>query len=321
MECNKESGERIKTGDVFDLKTNMGRDNMHVQCLIVDDEVELAQMTCEYFEMFGVSCKYVETAWECLAFLDENTAGLILLDINLVNESGFSLCKKIRETSDIPILFISARDSDSDVLIALNIGGDDYIKKPYSLSVLLAKVQVVLKRMEAGRRAVSCIKEEALQQEAGRMDGTGVVNDVAMDGGADNAKVAGSSPEGGSDSGAGSSSEGGRGTEQTSGTLLRLAEEKLCVYLKKNRTEAQSGAGEQEIPLKAKEFALLKCLYEHRGTIVTKEQLFLSVWGDAFYSDGTLNVHIRRLREKLEEDPSEPKLIKTVWGTGYMLEG
>lgn len=233
---------------------------MDVQCLIVDDEVELAQMTCEYFEMFGVSCKYVESAQECLAFLADNTVGLILLDINLVNESGFSLCKKIRETLDIPILFISARDSDSDVLIALNIGGDDYIKKPYSLSVLLAKVQVVLKRMEAGS---------------------------------------------------------GRGMEQPCGTLLRLAEEKLCVYLKKNR----AGAAEQEIPLKAKEFALLKCLYEHRGTIVTKEQLFLSVWGDAFYSDGTLNVHIRRLREKLEEDPSDPRLIKTIWGTGYMLEG
>ncbi len=275
---------------------------MDVQCLIVDDEVELAQMTCEYFEMFGVSCKYVESAQECLAFLDENTAGLILLDINLVNESGFSLCKKIRETLDIPILFISARDSDSDVLIALNIGGDDYIKKPYSLSVLLAKVQVVLKRMEAGRRAAESMKKEAPEQETGRMDGT-----KAMNGGADNVRQAGSSP--------------GSGMEQPSGTSLRLAEEKLCVYLKKNRTGAASGAAEQEIPLKAKEFALLKCLYEHRGTIVTKEQLFLSVWGDAFYSDGTLNVHIRRLREKLEEDPSDPRLIKTIWGTGYMLEG
>lgn len=261
---------------------------MDVQCLIVDDEVELAQMTCEYFEMFGVSCKYVESAQECLAFLGENTAGLILLDINLVNESGFSLCKKIRETLDIPILFISARDSDSDVLIALNIGGDDYIKKPYSLSVLLAKVQVVLKRMEAGRRAAESMKREAL----------GMRNEEEDD-------AAGSrKDQGGADAG-------------QQDAPLRLAEEKLCVYLKKNRT----GAEEQEIPLKAKEFALLKCLYEHRGTIVTKEQLFLSVWGDAFYSDGTLNVHIRRLREKLEEDPSDPRLIKTIWGTGYMLEG
>ena len=76
----------------------------------------------------------------------------------------------------------------------------------------------------------------------------------------------------------------------------------------------------ERIPLKAKEFALLRCLYEHKNTIVTKENLFAEVWGDAFYGDGTLNVHIRKLREKLEDDPNSPKLIKTVWGTGYLLE-
>ena len=74
------------------------------------------------------------------------------------------------------------------------------------------------------------------------------------------------------------------------------------------------------VMLKAKEFALLKCLYEHKNTIVTKEKLFDEVWGDSFYSDGTLNVHIRKLREKLEKDPNNPEIIKTVWGTGYILE-
>ncbi|MBO7354679.1 MAG: winged helix-turn-helix domain-containing protein, partial [Lachnospiraceae bacterium] len=74
------------------------------------------------------------------------------------------------------------------------------------------------------------------------------------------------------------------------------------------------------ISLKAKEFALLKCLYERRNTIVAKDTLCEEVWKDTFYSDATLNVHIRKLREKLEENPNEPRLIKTVWGTGYMLE-
>ena len=74
------------------------------------------------------------------------------------------------------------------------------------------------------------------------------------------------------------------------------------------------------IPLKAKEFALLKVLYEHKNTIVTKEQLFDEVWGDSFYGDGTLNVHVRKLREKLEKDPNNPELLKTIWGTGYMLD-
>ena len=76
----------------------------------------------------------------------------------------------------------------------------------------------------------------------------------------------------------------------------------------------------KRIPLKAKEFALLKALYEHKNTIVTKDRLFDEVWGDTFYSDGTLNVHIRKLREKLEKDPNNPEFIKTIWGTGYMLE-
>ena len=76
----------------------------------------------------------------------------------------------------------------------------------------------------------------------------------------------------------------------------------------------------EHIPLKAKEYALLDCLYKHHDTIVSKEVLFDEVWGNAFFSDSTLNVHIRKLREKLEEDPNEPKIIRTVWGTGYYLK-
>lgn len=227
---------------------------MHYNCLIVDDETDLAKMTCEYFQMFETSCAYVESAQACLDFLEEHTVDLLLLDINLAEGSGFRLCKKIREGSDIPILFISARQSDDDVLIALNIGGDDYIKKPYTLSVLLAKVKVILKRM------------------------------AVHPGGDGKAEV----------------SEAGR---------LRLEEATLRVFV-----------DGREVQLKAKEFRLLQCLFEKRNTIVTKEQLFEMVWGDNYYSDGTLNVHIRKLREKIEENPNEPKMIRTIWGTGYMLE-
>ena len=76
----------------------------------------------------------------------------------------------------------------------------------------------------------------------------------------------------------------------------------------------------ERISLKAKEFALIECLYKYKNTIVTKDKLFEEVWGDSFFSDGTLNVHIRKLREKLEENPNDPQIIKTVWGTGYILE-
>lgn len=223
---------------------------MHYNCLIVDDETDLAKMTCEYFEMFNVSCAFVETASACETFLREHEVDVLLMDINLGEDSGFQICKKIRQESDIPILFISARQSDDDVLIALNIGGDDYVKKPYSLSVLLAKVKIILKRMVNH-------KDEKINS-----DGAITIDEGTM---------------------------------------------RVCIR-------------DNAIQLKAKEFKLFQCLFENRNTIVTKEQLFSIVWGDSYFSDGTLNVHIRKLREKIEENPNEPQLIKTIWGTGYMLE-
>ena len=204
--------------------------------------------------MFGVTCAVAATSEECLSFLEENSADIFLLDINLGNESGFALCKQLREKYDTPILFISARQSDDDVLVALNIGGDDYIKKPYTLSVLLAKVKVQLKRLEA--------------------------------------------------------------MKQLGGASAQASDE---IFTIDSATMSCTVEG-KTVQLKSKEFQLLSCLYSHRNTIVTKEQLFNEVWGDSFYSDSTLNVHIRRLREKIESDPNEPRFIKTVWGTGYILE-
>lgn len=219
----------------------------HYDCLIVDDEKELAESTCEYFNMFEVSTRFVESADTALDFLRENSVGLILLDINLGNSSGFSLCKTLRETIHVPILFISARTSNEDMLLALNIGGDDYIPKPYSLSVLLAKVKVVLKRYGA----------------------------------------------------------------QTSPSVGRLNVDAATerIYL-----------DETVLSLKNMEYKLLKYLIDNRGRIIGKEELFEKVWGDTITGDGTLNVHIRRLREKVEDDPNEPNLIKTVWGVGYIYE-
>ena len=244
---------------------------MHYNCLIVDDEVELAKMTAEYFEMFDIKTQYVDSAVSCFDFLKENETDMILLDINLKDGSGFEVCRKIREDYQLPILFISARQSDDDVLVALSIGGDDYVKKPYSLSILLAKVKVNLKRVEQ-------IKNNNTT--------------AAVTSGAGNSRV---NPD--------------KDLAGTSEEVLRLDAPTMSVILKGKR-----------IPLKAKEFALLKALYDHKNTIVTKDQLFEEVWGDSFYGDGTLNVHIRKLREKMEQDPNNPEYIKTVWGTGYILE-
>lgn len=222
---------------------------MNYDCMIVDDEIELAAATSEYFNMFGVSTAYVKSSLECMDFLQENTVKMILLDINLENESGFTLCKKLREQLTVPILFISARQSDDDILIALNIGGDDYIKKPYSLSVLLAKVKVGLKRFE-GYTSVA---------------------------------------------------------EPTHKIVIDEDSHKIFVE-------------GREVILKNKEYKLFAYLYHSRNRIVTKEELFVNVWGDEFFSDGTLNVHIRKIREKIERNPNEPEFIKTIWGIGYLLE-
>lgn len=226
---------------------------MNVDCLIVDDERELAESTCDYFNLFDVKTAYVTGAAECLAFLREHTVSLLLLDINLEETSGFQLCKQIRREADLPILFISARASDEDVLAALEIGGDDYIHKPYTLRVLLAKVKAVLKRWN---------KESVSAQ-----------------------------------------------TDDCQGGPIHIDEA--------GRRASLNGA---PLKLKTMEFKLLVYLIRHKNRVVPKEELFTAVWGDAFVGDGTLNVHIRHLREKIELNPNEPALLRTVWGVGYIFE-
>jgi two-component system response regulator RegX3 len=225
---------------------------MKLDCLIVDDEDALAETTCEYFNMFDVRTAFVTSAAGCERFLQENEPSLILLDINLGNESGFDLCKKLRKTTQIPILFISARSSDDDVLIALNIGGDDYIQKPYTLSILLAKVKAVLKRYSSH---------------------TNNQND-----------------------------------------LLEFGNIHIDTKLHRVRVNGV------DIQLKTMEYKLLSYLAKNKNRIISKDELFQNVWGDSFVGDGTLNVHIRHLREIIESNPKDPQFIKTVWGTGYVLE-
>jgi two-component system response regulator RegX3 len=223
--------------------------SMKYDCLIVDDEELLSESTCEYFNTFGVKTEWVADSKSCLEFFKTNKADLILLDINLGNSSGFDLCKKLRETTDIPILFISARTSDDDMLLALNIGGDDYIQKPYSLSVLLAKVKAVLRRYQADEETVFVYEN------------------------------------------------------------IQIDFENMSVYV-----------NGQKIKLKTLEYKLLAYLVNNRNRTITKEEIFRKVWEDSITGDNTLNVHIRHLREKIEDNPNEPKYIKTVWGTGYVFE-
>ncbi len=240
--------------------------------LIVDDDEVIAESTAEYFNMFDVSAAYVTGYDEAVEFLETHMVSLLLLDINLGDRSGFDLCKRIRENYDMPILFISARTSDDDVLIALNIGGDDYIKKPFTLSILLAKVKAILGRYEKAREAAVSVTVES---DSGSADIHAV-------------------PETG---------------------VIPLSD-RISLDLDSHKLKK----GGEYIGLKAMEYKLLKYLLDNSGRVVTKDELLRDVWEDEFIGEGTLAVHIRHLREKIETNPKEPEVIKTVWGVGYMIE-
>ena len=224
-----------------------------LDCLIIDDEQSIAKTVCEYFALFGINCEYAADYDSGLKVFYEKQPSLVLLDINLGDQSGFELCRKLRESSDVPIIFMSVRDTDDDILAALGIGGDDYVTKPFSMAVLLAKVKAVLKRSGGAGQAQ---KQAAIR-----------FGDVEIE------------PE-------------------------------SCRVFR----------GNEPVKLKPMEYRLLLYLFENRGRRVTKDELLEKVWEGSFVGEGTLSVHIRHLREKLEKDPKNPVFIKTMWGSGYMFE-
>ena len=230
---------------------------MHTSVLVIDDEREFAEYTAKYFNMSGVGTQYVLNAQDALDFLSKNICSLVLLDINLGNDSGFDLCREIRTSMNVPIFFISARSAEDDMLLALSIGGDDYICKPFSLGVLLAKVKAALKRYEA-------------EQSSGE-------------------------------------------TSANAG-LVRIGNADFDM---RKAAVIKDGSS---IGLKAMEFKLLVYMLKNKNRVIPKDEFFEKVWETDYVSDVTLNVHIRHLREKIEDDAGNPKVIRTIWGVGFMLE-
>ncbi len=244
---------------------------MKYQCLMIDDDVTIAETTAEYFNFFDIKTAYVTGYNEAETFLEENEVSLLLLDINLGERSGFELCKQIRAKYDMPILFISARTSDDDILTALNIGGDDYIKKPYTLNILLAKVKAILKRYEN-----SSVRQQMFDAKA--------------------------------------VSEDKQSTQKQEKEILIAGN----IYLDTASHKLINNGN--ILPLKAMEYKMLLYLLENRGRVVSKDEFLKNVWEDEFIGEGTLAVHIRHLREKIEADSNSPQIIKTVWGVGYIME-
>ena len=230
-------------------------ENYKYKILIVDDNAELVNLIAAILKEDGY--RKVLTAGsmkEGMEIFRESRPDMAVLDIMLPDGDGFSMFAKMREESEIPILFLSAKDEDEDRLFGLGLGADDYITKPFLPKELLLRVRAVLKRTDH-------IKDEKKE------------------------------------------------------TVIRLGERKVLPE------RAAVWFDGEETPLTAKELALLMKLSQNRGRIVTFDALCNAVWGDFYYGyENTLMVHIRHLREKLEDDPSHPKWILTARGLGYRLK-
>ncbi len=225
--------------------------------LIVDDEQDLCQLmkislTKEGFseiEMAGT----IEEGWKKFKVFDPN---VVILDVMLPDGEGFDLCKRIREVSRIPILFLSAKSDEVDKILGLAIGGDDYITKPFSPKEMAYRVKAQLRRAGIYTTDTTTNTPAAKAYSVGPFDINADETEVKKD-----------------------------------GNLLELT---------------------------AKEVGLMATFMRNPNQILSKETLFHHVWGEDFYgADNTLMVHIRRLREKIEDNPSDPSYIVTVKGLGY----
>lgn len=220
--------------------------------LIIEDEEPLSEALKYTFTREGYD---VETAADGALGLEKFETGgsdLILLDLMLPTVGGLEVCRKIRAKSSVPILMLTALDSDIDEVLGLEMGADDYVTKPFNMHSLLARIRAIFRRVDAE------------EDESDSLECGGIVMDpdrheVSMDG--------------------------------------------------------------EALDLTPTEYRLLEMFMRRPGKALSREQLLNHVWPDGFYgSQKTLDVHIRHLREKLEEDPGEPRYIRTVRGVGYRLE-
>ena len=229
-----------------------GLKGMQKNVLVVDDDEDLSYIISDMLESYGYNVLIAENADKAFELGSEHPFHLLLLDINLPDSTGFEICKELREVSSVPVVFASARTNETDRITGFDIGGDDYLPKPYSMKELLARVNAVI------RRAYGFDNVEKIIQFGG------IVVNI------------------------------------TSRTVT-----------KNNKL----------ISLSLKEFDLLAYLCEHKNSAVPKEKLITEIWGAfSIVEPSTLAVHIRWLREKIEDYPAKPQYIKTVFKVGYMLE-
>jgi two-component system, OmpR family, response regulator RegX3 len=223
--------------------------------LVVEDEETLAEAISFLLSKEGFEVEIAEDGPAAVAAFEKNGADLILLDLMLPGLSGTEVCRQIRAKSSVPIIMLTAKDSEIDKVVGLEIGADDYVTKPYSSRELIARIRAVLRRGELGDASV--------------VEGVLSVGPIRLD----------------------------------------------------SDRHIISVNGEQ-VALPLKEFELLEFMMRNSGRVLTRMQLIDRVWGSDYVGDTkTLDVHIKRLRAKIEKDPANPEMIQTVRGMGYKLEG
>ncbi|SFE22576.1 DNA-binding response regulator, OmpR family, contains REC and winged-helix (wHTH) domain [Paenibacillus algorifonticola] len=233
---------------------------MGEKLLIIEDDVEISKMVADYLEQEGYHSTVVHDGEQALPLFDSENFDLVLLDLMLPKLSGLEVLQRIRDKSRVPILIISAKNSEVDKALGLRFGADDYIAKPFSLLELAARVHSSIRR--------------ATQYS--------------------------------------NSSTGNEMEEKRFSYEDIIVDSENYIVLKHNK----------EIKLTAKEFQILKLFIQNPQRVYTKAQLYQLVWNEEYYGDkNVINVHMRRLREKIEDDPSNPRYIHTLWGIGYRMGG
>lgn len=222
--------------------------------LIVEDEPSFSEALEFLLGKEGFSVVTAATGTEALRKFDQGGIDLVLLDLMLPEISGTEVCRQIRAKSRVPIIMLTAKDSEVDKVVGLEIGADDYVTKPYSSRELVARIRAVLRRNSG----------EGIENEPGVMTVNGIRMDI-------------------------------------------------------DRHQVSVNGIPVSLPLK--EFELLEFLMRNAGRVLTRMQLIDRVWGSDYVGDTkTLDVHIKRLRAKIETDPANPTLIQTVRGLGYKME-
>jgi two-component system response regulator RegX3 len=225
--------------------------------LIVEDEESFADPLAFLLRKEGFTTAVAATGQSALEEFDRNGADIVLLDLMLPGMSGTDVCRSLRSRSAVPVIMVTARDSEIDKVVGLELGADDYVTKPYSARELIARIRAVLRR-------------------------------------------------------------GGEGATETEGGTGVL--EAGPVRMDVDRHVVSVGGETVALPLK--EFDLLEYLLRNVGRVLTRGQLIDRVWGADYVGDTkTLDVHVKRLRSKVEIDPSAPKHLLTVRGLGYKFDG